>query len=126
MGSFKDLIAYKKSFALAMDIYNISKKFPKEETYSLTDQMRRSSRSVSANLAEGYRKRVYPAYFLSKMVDCDGENSETQVWLDFAAACSYITEEEHQALTIKSDEVGKLLYHLIHFPEKYGVKMENN
>lgn len=124
MGSFKDLTAYKKAFKLAMDVFLISRKFPKEETYSLTDQIRRSSRSVAANLAEGYRKRNYPAYFLSKMIDCDGENSETQVWLDFAIACQYISELEHQSLTESTDEVGKLLYHLIHFPEKYGVQTD--
>ena len=122
MGGYKDLMAYKMAFNLAMDIFAVSKKFPKEETYSLTDQIRRSSRSTAANLAEGYRKRNYPAFFLSKMIDCDGENSETQVWLDFSLACNYVTEEEHKTLSQHADEVGKLIYHLIHYPEKYGVK----
>lgn len=79
---FQDLLAYKKSFALAMKIFEISKAFPKEETYSLTDQIRRSSRSVPVTIAESYRKRIYPKHFYSKLTDSDGENSETQVWLN--------------------------------------------
>ncbi len=81
---FKKLLAYQKSFELAMFVFEISKSFPKEETYSLTDQIRRSSRSVSANIAEAYRKRIYPKHFISKLTDADGENSETSTWLDFA------------------------------------------
>ena len=87
---FQDLLAYKKGFDLAMKILNVSKSFPKEETYSLTDQIRRSSRSVCANMAEAYRKRLYPKHFISKLTDCDAENSETQTWLEFALACEYI------------------------------------
>lgn len=83
--SFKHLTAYKKAFDLAMKIFEASKKFPKEETYSLTDQIRRSSRSVATSIAEAYRKRNYPAYFASKVSDADMENSETQVWLEFAS-----------------------------------------
>ena len=79
MGNFKDLLAYKKGFELAMDVYEISKRFPKEEKYSLTDQIRRSSRSVCANFAEAYRRRKYPAHFISKLTDSDPENSETEV-----------------------------------------------
>jgi four helix bundle protein len=82
--SFKNLAAYKKAFTLAMKIFEISKTFPKEEKYSLTDQVRRSSRSVAATIAEPYRKRKYEAYFISKNSDADMENSETQVWLEFA------------------------------------------
>ena len=88
---FKELLAYKKSFDLAMLIFEISKTFPKEETYSLTDQIRRSSRSVCANISEAYRKRRYPKHFISKLTDADGENSETNTWLDFALGCKYIT-----------------------------------
>ncbi len=87
---FQDLLAYQKSFSLAMKIFEITKSFPKEEMYSLTDQIRRSSRSVPANIAEGYRKRVYPKHFHSKLTDSDAENSETQVWLEFALKCNYI------------------------------------
>ena len=87
---FKDLKSFKLSFRLAMEIFEISKSFPKEETYSFTDQIRRSSRSVSAQIAEAYRKRRYPKHFISKLTDGDAENSETQVWLGFALKCQYI------------------------------------
>ena len=84
---FPDLLAYQKSFTLAMKLFQITKLFPKEEMYSLTDQIRRSSRSVPANIAEAYRKREYPKHFHSKLTDSDAENSETQVWLEFALQC---------------------------------------
>lgn len=84
---FQDLLAYKKSFELSMLIFVISKKLPSEEKYSLTDQIRRSSRSVSANIAEATRKRRYEKHFVSKLTDSDSENSETQVWLEYALAC---------------------------------------
>lgn len=90
---FKNLIVYQKAFSLAMEIYNFSKQFPNDELYSLTSQIRRSSRSVCSNIDEGYRKRQYEAYFISKMSDADMENSETQVWLNFAFECKYISEE---------------------------------
>lgn len=89
---FKKLLVYQKSFDLAMDIFEISKSFPKEETYSLTDQVRRSSRSVTANISEAYRKRLYPKHFVSKLTDADSENSETYTWLEFALACKYIDD----------------------------------
>ena len=119
MGSFKQLTVYKKAFDLAMDIFEISKVFPKEEKYSLTDQIRRSSRSVCVNVAEGYRKRLYPAHFITKISDADMENSETQVWLDFALSCGYIKTGLHEKLTASSKEIGKLLNHMINNPEKY-------
>ena len=100
-------------------VCQISKSFPKEEKYSLTDQVRRSSRSVCANLAEAYRKRQYPAHFVSKLSDCDAENSETGVWIDFSLACQYITLEVHKALISKNEEVGRLLHHALKNPEKY-------
>src|SRR5690349_6521048 len=96
--SFKELTTYRKSFELAMLIFNISKQFPKDEKCSLTDQIRRCSRSVSVCVAEAYRKRNYPAYFISKSSDSDMENSETQVWLEFAFACQYITVDEYKDL----------------------------
>jgi four helix bundle protein len=99
MESFKDLIVYKKAFGQAMGVFELTKSFPKEEKYSLIDQIRRSSRSVCASLAEGYRKRQYPAHFVSKISDSDMENSETQVWLDFSLACNYINDE----VQIKTD-----------------------
>lgn len=117
--SFKDLTVYKKAFDMAMKIYHISKSFPKEETYSLTDQIRRSSRSVASCIAEAYRKRQYEAYFVSKASDADMENSETQVWLDFALACNYINVTIKTELDEVSIEIGKLLNHMIENPEKY-------
>ena len=116
MGFIK-LIAYKKGFELAMEI---SKSFPKEETYSLTDQIRRSSRSVCVNITKGYRKRIYPKHFISKLSDADSENSETLSWLEFAAACNYINEEAKIELTNKNSEIGKLLNYMINNPEKYS------
>ena len=119
--SFKKLLAYEKGFDLAMTILKLSKNFPKEETYSLTDQIRRSSRSVCANIAEAYRKRRYEKHFISKLNDSDAENSETQVWLDFALACEYISIETYTELTEKSAEVGKLINYMINNPSKFGV-----
>ncbi len=121
---YQDLLAYKKGFEVAMAIFPVSKSFPKEEKYSLTDQIRRSSRSVCANIAEAYRKRDYPRHFHSKLTDCDAENSETQTWLEFAHACEYITNEVFQTLTEKNNEVGKLINYMILNPEKFGVKPE--
>lgn len=122
--TFQDLFAYKKSFALAMKIFEKTKSFPKEETYSLTDQIRRSSRSVPVTIAEAYRKRIYPKHFYSKLTDSDGENSETQVWLQFALACRYISEEDYNELISESVEVGKLINYMLLNPEKFGSKKE--
>ena len=119
---YKDLIVYQKAFFLAMKIFNISKKFPKEERYSLTDQIRRSSRSVCSNVGEGYRKRLYPAHFVSKCSDADMENSETQVWLDFALACEYIEKEQYDEYLKRSEEKGRMIGHMIDNPEKYKGK----
>ena len=119
---FKNLVVYKKAFNLAMEIFHLSKGFPKEEVYSLSGQIRRSSRSVCANLAEGYRKRRYEAHFITKMSDADMENSETQVWLDFAIACEYISQKTYNDFTNKSEEVGRMLNHMIEHPEKYRRK----
>ncbi|MCZ8198303.1 MAG: four helix bundle protein [Flavobacterium sp.] len=121
---YKDLLAYKKAFSLAMEIFKVSKLFPKEETYSLTDQIRRSSRSVCANMAEAYRKRRYVNHFISKLTDCDGENSETNTWLDFALECEYISIEIHKSLNEKSLEVGKLINYMINNPDKFGCNSE--
>lgn len=117
---FQDLLAYKKSFALAMKIYHVSKFFPKEEKYSLTDQIRRSSRSVSANIAEAYRKRRYPKNFISKLTDSDAENSETQTWLDFALHCNYLDKDSFEDCLKDSEEVGKLINYMIKNPSKFG------
>lgn len=117
---FKELLAYKKSFELAMEIFKISKIFPKEEKYSLTDQIRRSSRSVSANIAESYRKRRYTNHFISKLTDSDAENSETNVWLEFALKCEYINQEKFDCLNAKNHEIGKLINYMINNPSKFG------
>jgi four helix bundle protein len=121
--NFRKLAAYKKAFALAMEIFQVSKKFPKEERYSLTDQIRRSSRSVCSCIGEAYRKRMYEAHFVSKTSDGDAENTETRVWLDFANACSYITREVWSDLELKAEEVGKLLNHMIENPKDYQRKI---
>jgi four helix bundle protein len=120
--SFKDLTVYKKAFFLAMEVFNLSRDFPKEERYSLTDQIRRSSRAVAVCIAEAYRKRNYQAYFVSKSSDADMENSETQVWLDFAFSCNYIDEQNRNRLEHLAVEIGKMLNHMIEFPEKYKRK----
>lgn len=119
---YRDLIAFKKGFNLAMRIFELSKRFPSEEKYSLTDQIRRSSRSICANIAESFRKRRYPAYFISKLSDSDMENSETQVWLNFALACEYIDEKTFTELNNEVVEIGKLLNFMIENPQKFGVK----
>ena len=116
---FQDLLAYKKSFELAMDVFSISKNFPPEEKYSLTDQIRRSSRSVSANIAKATRKRRYEKHFNSKLTDSDAENSETQVWLEYSCACNYIDTIKFENLTSKSLEVGKLLNYMMNNPDKF-------
>ena len=120
---FQNLLAYQKSFSLAMKIFDITKSFPKEEMYSLTDQIRRSSRSVPANIAEAYRKRDYPKHFYSKLTDSDAENSETQVWLEFALKCNYINENTHNELLNESNEVGKLINYMILNSQKFGVSI---
>lgn len=122
MGSFRDLTVFKRAFTLAMDVFEITKAFPSEEKFALTDQVRRSSRSVCRAIGEGYRKRQYPKHFSSKMSDADMENSETQISLDFALACKYITEEKRNNLIERSEEVGRMLNHMIENPEKYKPK----
>ncbi len=117
--NFKESKVFKLAFELAMEIFEVLKAFPKEEKYSLTDQIRRSSRSVCANLAEANRKRIYPAHFVSKASDSDTENSETQVWLLFAFECTYLTKEKFEELNNKSEEIGRLISHMIKNPDKY-------
>jgi four helix bundle protein len=118
-GGFKNLKVYQLAYLLATDIFELSKKFPKEETYSLTDQIRRSSRSVCTNIAEAYRKRRYPKNFTSKISDADGEANETIVWVDFARDCYYISVEVHDSIISKYDEVGRMLGNMADHPEKF-------
>ena len=119
MRGHRDLKVYQLAYSLAMEIFNISKRFPKEEIYSLTDQIRRSSRSVAVNIAEGFRKRQYPKMFVNKLSDSDGEATETQVWLDFALDCGYLSADVHEALTGKYQEVGRMLGSMMATPEKF-------
>lgn len=117
--SYKKLITYKKSFALAMKVFELTKKFAREEMFGLTDQLRRSSRSVCSNIAEGYRKRLYQTHIISKLTDADMENAETQVWLDFAVACEYLSLEEFNEVYGDTEEVGRLLSYMIENPTKF-------
>jgi four helix bundle protein len=117
---FKELIVYQEAFKLAMDIFEVPKSFPKEETYSLTDQIRRSSRSTCTNIAEAYLKRPYPKHYLSKLTDSDGENSETASWLDFAFACKHMDETIHDNFDNDCIEPGRLLNYMMNQPEKFG------
>ncbi len=117
--SAKELIVYRKAYELAMRVFHISKRFPAEERYALTSQIRRSSRSVSQNLREAWAKRRYEAHFVSKLTDCDGENGETDTSLDFARDCAYISTVEHAELTSFCAEVGRMLGSMIRDPQKF-------
>lgn len=116
---YRSLIVYQKAFALAMRIFQITKNFPKSETYSLVDQIRRSSRSVCSCVAEAYRKRQYQAYFVNKCSDADGENSETIVWLEFSLASEFISQAEFDELEQIAEEIGRMLNTMIEHPEKF-------
>jgi four helix bundle protein len=116
----RELDVYKLAFQVAVEIYNLSKSFPKEETYSLTDQVRRSSRSVCANLAEAFRKRKYPKHFVSKLSDSEAEAAETQVWLDFALELKYINQEQFESLDEKYNFVIGKLVNMSNQPEKWS------
>lgn len=120
--SFNTLLVYQKSFEQAMLCFQLSKQFPSEEKFDLTSQIRRSSRSVCAQVGEGYRKRKYPKYFVSKMIDADGENSETSIWLDFAVSCNYLSEEDVAKSRALNTEVGRLLNYMIDNPGKFGAE----
>lgn len=116
INSAKELMLYRKAYPLAMEIFRLSKFWPAEEKYALTDQIRRSSRSVCANLREAWSKRRYEAHFLSKLSDSDGENGETDTWLDFARDCGYLPPSEHARLTAECREVGSMLGAMIKNP----------
>ena len=119
INSAKDLKVYKAAYNLAMKIFEISKRFPPEERYALTSQIRRSSRSVCLNLREAWAKRRYEAHFISKLTDCDGENSETDSSLDFARDCGYISAEQHAELVALCEEVGKMLGSMMKHPTPF-------
>ena len=121
INSAKDLNVYKVAYDLAMRIFELSKTFPLEERFALTGQIRRSSRSVCLNLREAWAKRRYEAHFISKLTDCDGENSETDSSLDFALDCKYITSEQHANLAGRCHEVGRMLGSMIKNPDSFLV-----
>ena len=117
--SAKELTVYQKAYSLAMRIDEVSKRFPSEEKYSLTSQIRRSSRSICLNLREAWAKRRYEAHFISKLSDCDGENSETDSSLDFAKDCGYINAETHRELVALNVEIGKMLGSMLNNPASF-------
>lgn len=119
MRGHRDLKVFQLAYKLAMEIFCLTKNFPREEIYSLTDQIRRSSRSVAANIAEAFRKRRYQKMFLSKLTDCDGEATETQVWLDFALDCGYLSQENRDRLSAGYEEVGRMLSGMMSNSEKF-------
>ena len=116
----RDLKVFQLSFDAGMEVFEITKSFPKEEIYSLTDQIRRSSRSVSGNLAEAFRKRRYPKHFVSKLSDSEGEAAETQVWLDYALKCNYISNETFVTLNDKYDHIIAMIVKMISKPENWS------
>ena len=115
----KDLRVYQLAYEAALEIQQLTKNFPSEEKYSLTDQIRRSSRSVCANLAEAYRKRLYSKNFISKLSDSQGESGETQVWLDFSDSFEYIDHETHAKLYDKYEHILAMLINISNHPEKW-------
>ena len=123
--SFRDLVVYQKAFKLQQAIFTTTKTFPKEELYSLTDQIRRSSRSIGANLCEAWQKRRYVAHFVSKLTDSDGEQAETQHWIDTALACEYISSEVHSTLLTQCKEIGRILGSMIANPEKFCRRLKS-
>ena len=107
--SFRDLVVYHKARRVAKDVFGLTKRFPREETYSLTDQVRRSSRSVGAQIAEAWAKRRYEKHFVSKLTDADGEQKETQHWVKSAHDCEYLSDQEKDKLLADLSEVGRML-----------------
>jgi four helix bundle protein len=116
---YRDLKVYQLAYQLALEIHEITKSFPKEEKYSLTDQIRRSSRSIPTNLAEAWKKRRYEKAFISKLIDCAGEAAETEVWLDFSKDFGYISIEKHKDLSGRYAEVNKMIYGMIEKADKF-------
>lgn len=119
--SHKELDVYQLAFKSSMEIYHLSKSFPKDEIFSLTSQIRRSSRSVSANIAEAFRKRRYEKAFVSKLSDSEAEAAETQVWLDYSLECRYISEAEHHKLYNEYDNILGKLVNMMNHPEKWSI-----
>jgi len=116
---YRDLKVYQLAYRLAMEIFKETKAFPSDEKFSLIDQIRRASRSIPANIAEAWKKRIYPKMFVSKLIDCAGESGETEVWLDFAKDAGYLAVEKHKYFTNGYDEVNRMLYSMVDKPEKF-------
>lgn len=119
--SHRDLNVYKKAFAVAMEIYRLTKSFPKEELYSLTDQIRRSSRSVCANISEAFRRRKYPKSFCSKLNESECESAETQNWLDFALESGYLKKETHERIDKEYENIIGMLVNMQRNPGKWSI-----
>ncbi len=119
ISSFRDLIVYQKAYKISMEIFMLSKRFPKEERYSLVDQIRRSSRSICANLSEAWAKRRYEKVFINKLTDCLGEEFETETWLKYSVDCEYLSVEDYSRLMLQYEEVRKMLISMINNPEKF-------
>lgn len=120
--SFRELIVYQKAYKLSMEIFNLTKTFPKEEKYSLTDQIRRSSRSITSNLAEAWAKKIYERHFISKLSDSLGEEFETEVWLQYSLDCQYLTIEQYNQIIPEYEEVRKLLIYMMNNSSKFCKK----
>jgi len=116
---YKDLKVFQLSYKLALEIFQATKSFPSEEKFSLTDQIRRSSRSITANIAEAWKKRIYPKMFVSKIVDAAGEAGETEVWLDISKDSGYLSIEKYEDLISAYDEVNRMLFGMVEKPEKF-------
>ena len=123
---FQDLKVYKLAFELQQEVFELTKTFPKDETFSLTNQIRKSSRSIGANISESWQKRRYVAHFVSKLTDADGEQAETQHWLDTSLACEYISREEHERLFQKCKKIGGMLGKMMNEPEKWCARFSGN
>jgi len=117
--SFRDLHVYAHAFELQQEVFALSKSLPRDELYSLTDQARRASRAIGANIAESWQKRRYPAHFVSKLTDADAELAEAQHWLDTALACQYLSGTQHEALLAKCKQIGRMLGKMMAQPESF-------
>ncbi|MEQ8999664.1 MAG: four helix bundle protein [Coleofasciculus sp. B1-GNL1-01] len=124
--SFKELRVWNNAIDVAMNIFEITKSFPVEERFSLTDQIRRSSRSVAANITEAWRKRRYPAAFVSKLSDAESEAAETQTWIEIALRCGYLTKEEASYLDSRCEEVLGQIVAMINHPEKWTIRSNSS
>lgn len=119
---FRDLEVYQLAMAAAMNLFELSKKFPLEEKFSLTDQIRRSSRSVCANIAEAWRKRRYPNAFVSKLSDAEAEAAETQVWIEFSAKCKYLPSDQGDELDRQYEKIQGKLVNMLSHPEQWRIR----